>query len=324
MLFISGDDTSNKRGLFSEVLINGKEPEQDDNEKPIDYTAGDEDTGDTPNDAAPPNPNPASPQNVANPNDDPDTYMVPDEAEGNNPPSGTAATNNTPNTGEGTGGIAPTDYTADTTGAEPAAAEPQGADNTPDAGADPAQPAADAAEGMEGEGEPTDYTASGDEDGGEGMEGGEGGGDEGGGDYGGDESGDYDGDDNYGSDDSSGSEGGELDSQIKDLESDIYDNLTEPQMDIRNNGLKSNFVRLYDMIKEIIERVNDIGKNASIIKPLEFVSVKLADLSDMVSDYLVYTFPTKSYTENEVNYNVFLTALSQINEILDKIKPTKS
>lgn len=307
MLFFSYNDRDpNKRRSFFEVDINGQTVNnQDDDDAPTDYTTGDdegaEDTGAPADDA--PNPNPAAPQAAqddTNPTDNPEDYTLPDnEDQGDEPPGGGPDNrmNDTPPT------PAPTD------GGEGTGAEGDGAGTT-------------------------DYTAGGGDAGGEGApaegEGGEGGdvgGIEGGdpGAEGGDDAGVDTGVDDTGSDDmgddDSGSSGDGYEQQIQDLDKDLYADLTEPQMDIRNKELKRNFASLYDMINDIIERINDISKDTETVKPLEFVAIKLSDLADRVSDYLVYTYVTKSYTENEINYNLFLTAAKQINDIIVKIAP---
>lgn len=341
MLFFSYNDEPVKRQSIFEVDINGQPANQDDDDAPTDYTAGDdagaEDTGAPADDAAAPNPNPAAPQAAqqddTNPTDNPEDYTLPDtEDQGDEPPGGgmdtrmnTPAPAAAPATGEGGGDTAPTDYTAggDTGG-------DMGGDAGGDMGGDPGAGGDTGAEG--GEGAPTDYTAGGDAGGGEGGDpgaggdpaagGAEGGGDpgsEGGDDAGGDMGGDA-GSDDMGDD--SGSSGDGYDQQIQDLDKDLYADLTEPQMDIRNKELKRNFASLYDMIQDIIERINDISKDTASVKPLEFVSTKLNDLADNVSDYLVYTYSTKSYTENEINYNLFLAAVHQINDVIAKITPT--
>lgn len=307
-------DNYDKRKYFQEVLINGQEPEQDENEKPTDYTAEDDDTEDTGNPPASTEP-PSNTTDNTNPVDNPDDYTVPNDAEGDNPPSGSAATDNTPNTGEGTDGAQPTDYTADTNDDAQSADDAGGDEGHQDDG------------NMEGEGDPTDYTSDGGDEGGE-DGGGDTGGDEGGGndessDAGGDDMGGTDdagNDDDYGSDDS-GSDSNGYDQQIQDLEKDIYADLNEPQMDIRNKELKNNFINLYNMINDIIERINDISKDTASLRPLEFVTSKLNTLSDTVSDYLSYTFVTKSYTENDINYRIFLAAIEDINKVLSTIKP---
>ena len=340
MLFFSYNDEQDRRRSIFEVDINGQPANQDDDDAPTDYTAGDdagaEDTGAPANadDAPTPNPNPAAPQAAqqddTNPTDNPEDYTLPDnEDQGDAPPEGgmdtrmnTPAPAAAPTTGEGGGDAAPTDYTAggDT-----------GGDMGGDAGGDPGAGGDASAEG--GEGAPTDYTAGGGDvgadpnagggEGGDPAAGGAEGGDpgaEGGGDPGADAGGaddDMGGDDNTGSSDSD-----DYNQQIQDLDKDLYADLSEPQMDIRNKELKRNFASLYDMIQDIIERINDISKDTASVKPLEFVTNKLNDLADRVSDYLVYTYQTKSYTENEVNYNVFLVAVNQINDIIAKIAPT--
>lgn len=305
---------------FQEVLINGQNPQEDDedpNNTPTDYTAGDDEGAETtPAPDNPPNPTPEA--DDTNPEDNPEDYTVPDD-DGETPPSGNAATDARANTQEGIDNQ-PTDYTTDTTGVEPAAAEaPSDADTDQGAG--------ETGEGTE-DNQPADYTTGGGD-----PEGGGGDPDAAGGDSS-DAGGDPDGGggdpetggggaegdmgDDYGDDSSSGDS---YDSQIEDLEKEIFSDLSEPQMDIRNKELKKNFSALYDMINDIIERINDISKDADIIKPLEFVTLKLGDLANHVSDYLVYTFSTKSYTENMINYKLFLTAVHQINDILSKIKP---
>ena len=312
---------------FQEVLINGQNPQEDDedpNNTPTDYTAGDDEGAETtPAPDNPPNPTPEP--DDTNPEDNPEDYTVPDD-DGETPPSGNAATDARANTQEGIDNQ-PTDYTADTAGAEPAAAETPadtGGDTaSTDAGTD--QGAGETGEGTEGN-QPADYTAGGgDPEGGGGDQDtaggdpGNAGGDPGTGGGGAEgDMGDDAGGDDYGDDSSSGDS---YDSQIEDLEKEIFSDLSEPQMDIRNKELKKNFSALYDMINDIIERINDISKDSDIIKPLEFVTLKLGDLANHVSDYLVYTFSTKSYTENMINYKLFLTAVHQINDILSKIKP---
>ena len=128
MLFFSYNDEPVKRQSIFEVDINGQPANQDDDDAPTDYTAGDdagaEDTGAPADDATAPNPNPAAPQAAqqddTNPTDNPEYYTLPDtEDQGDEPPGGgmdtrmnTPAPAAAPATGEGGGDAAPTDYTA--------------------------------------------------------------------------------------------------------------------------------------------------------------------------------------------------------------------
>ena len=315
-----------KRTLF-ELTVNGQQiNNEDDDNAPTDYTAGGDDEGaettplpadDTPEDTETPTDYTADTGDDAGggadtPENAPEDYTVPDEGEGNNPPQGDIANDPAPATTgtdmadaapaetTGEGEESPADYTTDTGGGDAPAEGDAGGDQGGDAP-------------MEGEGTPEDYTSGeggGGEEEGAPAEGGEGDPNAGGGEAPADDAG--------GGDTGGGSE---ADDEIGELEDDVLGDLSDQQMDIKNKELKTNFANMYDAIIDIEERINDIAKDASMIKPLEFVSNKLSDLSDQVSDYLSYTYPTKSYTENMVMYRMFLNVLSQINDIISTIRP---
>lgn len=178
-------------------------------------------------------------------------------------------------------------------------ADPQGGDD-PEAGAN--APPADDASGDAGEGE--------------------GGGDEGEdyteGDGEGGDPGDGGGDDNYGDD------GGDMsDDEIKQLEDELFSKFTSAQIVIMSRTLKKNYNELFIMLDDLVDRINDIPKVMEYIDIIEFISNKLSDLRDMVSDYLYYTFDTKSYTENEIAYKRFIIIANQIADLIGKIPSTK-
>lgn len=178
-------------------------------------------------------------------------------------------------------------------------ADPQGGDD-PEAGADapPADDAGGDAGGDEGGGnEGEDYT----EGDGEGGDPGDGGGD-----------------DNYGDD------GGDMsDDEIKQLEDELFSKFTSAQIVIMSRTLKKNYNELFIMLDDLVDRINDIPKAMEYIDIIEFISNKLSDLRDMVSDYLYYTFDTKSYTENEIAYKRFIIIANQIADLIGKIPSTK-
>ena len=223
-----------------------------------------------------------------NPADSPDDYTVPDQGEDQTPEE---ADNNTPD--EGTEADA-------------------GADGNQDDG---------------GGGDTTDYTDSdtntGDEGGGdEGDAGGNvGGGDTGGGDPGGgDDAGDAgdEGGDNTDTDDG----GGDMsDDEIKQLEDDLFSKFNDQQIAIMTRSLKQRYLKIYDVLDTLIERVNDTPKEDAYISIISYVTNQMADMRDMIDDYLTYTFGTKSYIENQINYKRFCVVLQQINSIISQIYP---
>lgn len=157
----------------------------------------------------------------------------------------------------------------------------------------------DQGSGDEG-GDPEDFTG-GDDGGGDMGDGGEGGGDDGGSADAGSGDGSVQADDNRG------------------MEEEIFKDLTQDQIDIKHQELKTNFGKIYDTTSSLIDRLNDIPTNDTYMASINFVSNQLADLRQMVTDYMNNVYSTKSYMENSINYNKFLMTLKGINDILEEI-----
>lgn len=217
-----------------------------------------------------------------------------------------------------------TDYTADTGGGDNAGAG--GGDDSPtdytvpddDGNAGDNNDQTQAAD--DGNEDATDYTDDGGQGGddGTGMDDGTGDTGDGGGDTGDGDTDDGGGDDNsddYNSDDS----GGDSDNPIKDLEKEIFDQLSPEQMGIKVKELKRRYLLLYDNIGNISDRINDIPKQSDTSKTISFITHKLDDTAILVSDYVNYTFDTKTYVENEINYRKFFAIVSAINSMLAEL-----
>lgn len=154
-----------------------------------------------------------------------------------------------------------------------------------------------------GDNEPTDYTAETDDGGDMPPEDGEGDNDEG----------------NQGGGDNQQSEE-EVD-DLKAKEEELYANLTPDQLDIKHKELKGQFLSMFDMVSELVERMGDTGTTEENIKIVEYISNNLINLKDMISDYVNDVYQTKSYIENSIMYNRFLATLNAINQLLEEIQP---
>lgn len=225
---------------------------------------------------------------------------------------------------------ATTDYTEDD--------EDQGGDNTPDNPADAPEDYTVPDEGEDQAPEEADQNApeEGTEaTGGDAVDdeqygdegGGEGGGDPEGGDAAGGEGGegteDYTDDEGGGEEDYDDGGADPSDDEVKQLEDEIFSTYSAEQIAIMNRDLKNDFNKLFLMLDDLVDHINDIPKVMEHIATIEFVSNKLAELRDMVSDYMYNTYNTKSYTENKVAYNRFLVTVRQINAIISKIPSLK-
>ena len=199
------------------------------------------------------------------------------------------------------GGEQSTDYTADVgEGSETQTPVEQNQDQNDNQETQP-EAQDDDQEDAGGEEEPTDYTAMGDD--GEGN-------DEGGGE-----------DDGANEGDSTPVQSDEETpvDDIKKQEEELYANLTPQQLDIKHEELKNQYLAMFDMVNSIIERIGDTSTSEENIPVIEYVSKQLAELQRMLTDYMNFSYKTKSYIENSINYNRFIAVLNGINKILEEM-----
>lgn len=110
---------------------------------------------------------------------------------------------------------------------------------------------------------------------------------------------------------------------IKKQEEDIYGNLTPEQLDIKHKELKAQYLSLYDTIVTIIGRIGDASISEENIAIAEYISNTLSRVRDMLADYMNDVYQGKSYIENSINYNRFLSVLNGINKILEELEKKK-
>ena len=106
---------------------------------------------------------------------------------------------------------------------------------------------------------------------------------------------------------------------FKQQEEELYNELTPEQLDIKHKELKTQFLNMYDEVVSIIDRIGDVNVAEENIGIIEYVSNTLANLKDMLSDYMNTVYKTKSYFENSINYNRFLAVLGGINKVLEEM-----
>ena len=194
----------------------------------------------------------------------------------------------------------PTDYTEDS-GGSANEAPPEGAaggeestdyTNQPEEGVDE-QPPTDEPPADGGGEEPTDYTEM---DGGEGEEAppdGEGGG-------------------------AAPVEEEKPVDELKQQEEEMY-GLSTDKLELRHRELKKQYLNMYDIVVNIIDRIGSISVQEEDIGAIEYVSETLSNFRSMLTDYIDKVYSLNSYIENTVNYNRFLAVLHGINKILEEL-----
>lgn len=269
----------------------------DDNAEPTDYTVDDQDTGGdepAPADAGGGEDTGEPPADAGGTDAEPTDYTQDDtpdagDAGGDNPPADDAGGDAPADDAGGDAGT--TDYTQDDTAGGDAGGDDAG---TADVG------------GGEGDAGATDYTQD------------DGGGEEGDNPEGGEEGQEGDQTDDQAGDDQQQPTG--LSDELKDLEAQLFSNLTPEQISIKDTELKMQYIDLYKAVDKVLSRVSNLNKTDENISVLDFVNKKLSETKVMLNDYIVKTYQTNSYFENQLNLKHFTLILEYINKILEGIK----
>ena len=114
--------------------------------------------------------------------------------------------------------------------------------------------------------------------------------------------------------------------EIKQLEDELFQNLTPEQVEAKKVELKEQYVKLYEDIDKVIEKLSKVERQEDSIRPINFVAKKLMELRDLIKDALTINFKSKSYMENQTLLMRFMgnyTTLTKIIEELDKSKNAK-
>lgn len=146
---------------------------------------------------------------------------------------------------------------------------------------------------------------------------------DGGGDAGGDnpDGGDGEGDNpDYGGD--TGDEGGTdgINSEMDNLEKQLFGNLTDEQLKVKSLELKSNYKRLYTVCDDIITKVGEIPKTAESAEIIKRIINIASDLKEYIESYMLYNFGNNSLPENMIMFKKYLVILNGIKKCLAELE----
>ena len=133
------------------------------------------------------------------------------------------------------------------------------------------------------------------------------------------------GDDEEKSDDDSGSSDSEeaapSNNELKAKERELFDTLSIPEQQIKIKELRRNFSELYGSCNTLIDRFNEISVeyDDDITYINRLVSL-LIDLKGMISFYILNLYDIKSYFENDIMFNRYLTIFDSVRNTMADIK----
>lgn len=104
---------------------------------------------------------------------------------------------------------------------------------------------------------------------------------------------------------------------------DIFSDLKPEQMDIKTIELKNQFKNINSVVTASIDKINKISRNTYDDTLVEFIIRKLLQLRDYSRDYIIKTFKTKSYLENQVEFQRMMITFNLISNLFNNIKVSR-
>lgn len=142
------------------------------------------------------------------------------------------------------------------------------------------------------------------------------------GDEGGDDQGGGEGDDggDLGSDDTT--EDDKMNS-IKQIEKELFDKMTPEQKKIKIETLKQNYIDLFNRCDTILDTLTEANpEDESTSKIFVFIQNTLSEMKENIHDYLIKTFDTKGYIENDAQFKQYLVIIDSIDKLLENFVKT--
>lgn len=120
-------------------------------------------------------------------------------------------------------------------------------------------------------------------------------------------------------DDQGGGEASEDGEEPVEANTDIFDSLSADEQKIKIMELQRLYGEMYNSCDDISKRLNDLNTDESNIDIISRVSDSMNILKKYIQDYLIGSFAKKSYVENDIMYNRFLSIISSLTAVLDQL-----
>lgn len=108
---------------------------------------------------------------------------------------------------------------------------------------------------------------------------------------------------------------------LKAKDAELFDSLSPEEQKMKIKVQKKMFLELYTNADIIIKKINEIGSeleevNSQLKRTLQI----LFELKKMIYEYLMNTFDTKSYIENDIMYTRYLSVFNSVKNITTEIR----
>lgn len=119
---------------------------------------------------------------------------------------------------------------------------------------------------------------------------------------------------------SSGGSGGEMvEEEPVKANTDIFASLSKEEQQVKILELKKLFANLYSSTDDILDKINNTETDENNIHVINRISMTIFNLRKYIADYIANSFAYKSYIENDITFNRFLSIINSVSSILEDI-----
>ena len=137
-------------------------------------------------------------------------------------------------------------------------------------------------------------------------------------------SGDTGTDDGFGGGDTSSStEPADNPEEVKKGNTDLFASLTAEEQSIKIMELKKLYNEMYTSVDDLLDKLDDIALEDINPHVIIRITSQMTELRRILQDYIINSFPIKTYYENDVNYSIFLNMFATLRGVFDEISKEK-
>ena len=108
--------------------------------------------------------------------------------------------------------------------------------------------------------------------------------------------------------------------ELHQMEQEIFADISTDQMNIKVTELKKQFKKLNSVITSSIDKIDRVSRTTYDDSMIEFAVRKLMELKEYSKDYLLKTFNTKTYIENQVELQRIIITFNLITNLFSEIR----
>ena len=119
--------------------------------------------------------------------------------------------------------------------------------------------------------------------------------------------------------DSFGSSSDDKEDEVKKGNTDLFASLTAEEQAIKISELKRLYNDLYTSTDDMIYKLNSMTFENVDPRIIVRVQSQMEELRRIIQDYIISSFPIKTYYENDVQYSIFLSMFTTIRGVFDEV-----